>query len=129
MSTLLGDPYNFVQGQSIVIRVTASNSLGTGPTSEVSSSVVANVQTVPHKPTQPLTVDSDNTNETQIKLTWATPPGVEDGGSDILSYNLQYDQGQGLGTFFELVGNPVDYTSQEFTILNSEFGLTPGANY
>ena len=51
MSTLLGDPYNFVQGQSIVIRVTASNSLGTGPTSEVSSSVVANVQTVPHKPT------------------------------------------------------------------------------
>jgi hypothetical protein len=51
MDSLLQEPFSLVQGDSIVVNVTASNVLGDGPSSVLSSSVIAYVETTPHKPT------------------------------------------------------------------------------
>lgn len=43
METLLQSPYNFKQGDNLVARVTCSNVVGRGPTSALSSTIVAQV--------------------------------------------------------------------------------------
>ena len=62
--------------------------MGRGPTSALSSTIVAQVQTVPLKPSVALQVDAANTNQQQIKVMWSAITGVNDGGSEVLSYNL-----------------------------------------
>ena len=57
METFLKAPFNFVQGDSIKARVTASNSLGEGTESFVSHMVVAEVETIPHAPSTKVYVD------------------------------------------------------------------------
>lgn len=64
-------------------------------------------------------VDSDNTNESQIHIYWnELTVGDQDGGSEVLSYNVQWDQGLNAGNFFELVGFSTPFLLQEYTILN-----------
>ena len=70
LQDFLEDPYNFVQGDQLRIVVTASNVLGEGQTSFLSSTTVALMETLPHKPLIELTVDSLNTNREQIKVVW-----------------------------------------------------------
>ena len=70
LQDFLEDPYNFVQGDQLRIVVTASNVLGEGQTSVLSSTTVALMETLPHKPLIELTVDSLNTNREQIKVVW-----------------------------------------------------------
>jgi hypothetical protein len=41
MEDLLDSPYNFLQGDSVVARVTCSNVVGKGPASAISSTSVA----------------------------------------------------------------------------------------
>jgi hypothetical protein len=40
------------------------------------------------KPSVALQVDAANTNQQQIKVMWSAITGVNDGGSEVLSYNL-----------------------------------------
>ena len=49
---------------------------------------------------------------------------INTGGSDITSYNLEWDSGTG-STFTEIVG----YTTDNLVLINSETGLTPGSLY
>jgi hypothetical protein len=59
MSAFLQAPFNFARADLIQIHVTAENLLGVGPTSPLSVTTVASVQTVPDKPSYPLTVETD----------------------------------------------------------------------
>jgi hypothetical protein len=123
MSAFLEAPFNFARADLIQIRVTAENLLGVGSTSPLSVTTVASVQTVPDKPSLSLTVATDETNETQIKLLWqAFGPG-EDGNSDILSYNVQWDK---TGTYTELVGYQSPYLLLELVVTNDVVGVVPG---
>jgi hypothetical protein len=76
-----------------------------------------------------LVVDPANTSETQIKILWEEISTPEDGGSEIISYSVQWDAGNDGTYFYELVGYSVPYLSFEYTILNDEWGLTPGLSY
>lgn len=50
MASLLLEPFNFVQGDKIKVRVSAHNAIGYSEYSLLSTLVVASVQKVPHKP-------------------------------------------------------------------------------
>jgi hypothetical protein len=50
MEELLSSPFNLLQGEEIRAVVTAVNIEGFGPTSELSSLIVAEVQDKPYKP-------------------------------------------------------------------------------
>lgn len=56
-----------------------------------------------------LQVTQADTNEQQIALFWPSLDAPLDGGSDVLSYNIQWDMGLG-NDFYELIGVSVDYT-------------------
>jgi hypothetical protein len=51
----------------------------------------------------PLLIDQDSSDQTQITLKWNAVTAPYDGGSAILSYNVQWDQGL-RGAFTEVVG-------------------------
>lgn len=53
----------------------------------------------------------------------------QDGGAEVLSYNVQWDAGSGGMNFIELVGYTTPFLSLEYTVLNSVEGLTPGLSY
>ena len=75
-----------------------------------------------------LSVDSANTNQNQIKVMWSAVSGIDNGGSDVLSYNLQWDAGI-EGQFVELVGQSNTYLSLFYTVTSAVDGLTPGLAY
>lgn len=65
------------------------------------------------------------TSETQIEVHWtALLTNAEIGGSAILSYNLQFDQGAGLWS--DLVGYSSDFTQLTYIVTD---GLTKGVSY
>lgn len=103
MKALLEAPYLFTQGTAIKARVTASNELGSGQTSEIGTSIIALVQTVPHKPLVTMSFDPEYTNFEQIKIMWNSLEAPTNGDSEITSYNVQWDRGL-QGTFYELIG-------------------------
>lgn len=69
---------------------------------------------VPFAPTDVPVSDSSITNDTTIRVTFANPP-PNDGGSAILSYELQIDDGLG-GDFTTLVGYSPNTMVTHFTV-------------
>jgi hypothetical protein len=88
------------------------------------------MQTIPHKPTTPMTVDAESTNLSQIKILWQSSEPPQNGDSEILSYNVQWDRGLGTN-FYELVGGADAYMSLEFVLNEATIfeSLTPGHSY
>lgn len=87
---MLEAPFNLLQGDLIVAHVRASNAYGDGDFSDPNTTGLS-VQTVPHKPLlAPVLVSQ---SETSITVQMPEIVGDNTGGSDILSYNLQYDAG------------------------------------
>ena len=61
-------------------------------------------------------------------LTWQALLDDSDGGSPLLSYNIQWDQGSGtIDT--ELIGYSVPYLSLSYLVTSSVEGLVNGATY
>ena len=60
---------------------------------------------VPDAPSPAPSSDSTVTNNEQIKVTWTAP---SDGSSEIISYEVQMDDGKG-GNFVSLVGYTSEY--------------------
>lgn len=50
---------------------------------------------MPVKPPTTVFVDQINTNSQQIALKWNALVGEEDGGSEVLLYQVQWDKGTG----------------------------------
>ena len=103
-------------GDSYTFTATATNSLGTGPASVVSNTVVPAV-TVPAAPTG-LTATPGNTT---VALSWSAP---SDGGSTIKGYNLY----EGTSSGGENYSAPVN-GSTLLTATTTVTGLTNGTEY
>ena len=123
MTDLLSSPFNFVQGDPIKVRVTAANQLGSGVESFISQAVFATVETVPHAPPTTVYVDQINTNSNQIALKWDTVSGIQNGGSTITLYNVQWDQGTD-----NLAYTLISTSALTYTATNSD-GLLSGYPY
>lgn len=97
--------------------------LGFGTASLISSSVNL-VKTLPHKPAQSPS-RGDTTSPAQIEVLWGTLDGPNNnGGSEILSYNLRWDSGSGVEV--DLVGYSTPYLHNYLTVTS---GVTAGGLY
>lgn len=102
--THLGESYRFL--------LQATNAIGTG------SSVVGHAlyAAVPAAPADGPASDAAITSRERIRVTWAASEGGDTGGSEILSYQLQMDDGDG-GDFQELTGGEgVQYLKLSYTV-------------
>lgn len=71
------------------------------------------------------------TSETQIKVTWtalnAPPTSPHTGGSAIISYNLEWDNGSGATTWSDLLGGSLpDSTATQLTLTSQ---IVAGVTY
>jgi hypothetical protein len=92
-STDAATGFGFTQGQGIAARVTAANVIGLGPAGALSGATVL-AQVVPAKPANPPRRGA-GTGEARIVIDWDAIDSPADGGSGVISYNLQWDQGTG----------------------------------
>lgn len=80
--------FGLTQGTLVIVKVRASNSIGYGDYSETNTfgAVIA---------TEPLQMRAPylgtNINLNQLEIFWYPLTGNNTGGSEIISYNLQYD--------------------------------------
>jgi hypothetical protein len=89
------------EGQTYRIKVRSHNYAGDTD----SSPLVIVLAAVPDTPADKPTADASFTNQTQLKVDYGPLLATENGGSDVLSYELQMDDGIG-GDFASLLGNP-----------------------
>lgn len=88
LSILRGAPFNLVWGQSVDLKVFATNVKGDSEISDVGTGAI--ILRVPDAPIL-LQNEPDITLGEQIGLTWQA--GAEPGGTEILDYQLNFDQG------------------------------------
>lgn len=69
----------------------------------------------------------EDTTELQVHVVWVTQTtDVQTGGTPILSYNLQWDEGTGNDVWVDLVGFPTDYLQTSYTVTE---GVSKGIDY
>jgi hypothetical protein len=91
-----------VAGERIVARVSATNAKGTGPFSEMNTAGML-AQVVPSAPLS-APYRGPDTTEARLDVHWAFLTDARaDGGSAILNYGLEVDDGAG-GAFYAVVG-------------------------
>ena len=86
LALLYNSPFNLVLGDSIDVKVTATNIYGDGLASPVGSG--ANIVLVPDSPINFVNVPS-LTNANRIGMQWAA--GGSNGGEPILDYRIYFD--------------------------------------
>lgn len=91
MDTLTASPYNLEFDELIIARISAFNTYGQSPVSTLNTTGV-NVRRIPD---QMDVVQIVSKKQTEISLAWTALTGVETGNSDILSYNLFWDNATG----------------------------------
>jgi len=124
MNQFMLAPLSLVQGDLIVARVSVKNAIGWS-TPSVDNSAGVRVQTIPHTPL-PMTADLANTDTTQATVSMtALVDLVQTGGSPIVSYSLEWDQGTNGASFVAL--NGVD--SNNIQLLYVAQDLTAGSTY
>lgn len=89
MSTLTASPFSLSFDDAVSVRVRAHNSLGDGSWSSTYSSG-AKVRSIPSTMTAP-TIASYS--DSSINVTWTALSSPSNGNSDILAYELVWDQG------------------------------------
>ena len=124
------NPFNLQQGDLIVAKVEAFNSIGYSLASQPNQDGTK-VQTLPLATPEPLEVDLGQTNESQITLRM-TPLILltQTGGSPIVSYSLEWDGGQnndGSGSlvYESLIGE----ASNNIQLVYTKDSLTSGIIY
>lgn len=123
MATLFASPFSLSVGDQIFAKVEAINSYGTGPLSAASSDTVY-LSKAPSAPSASPAITTQT--ETAIAVSYAALSGnSETGGSDILSYNIVFDDGSNGSTFTTLAGETPFTTSLAYT----KSGLTSGTTY
>lgn len=107
--TALGSTYRF--------KVRAVNNAGFAESTSVLNAVLASV---PDASLLGPDSDASVTNETCIKATYGPQDASTNGGSPLLSYELQFDNGKG-GNFTSLVGFDSPSLETTFTVCNLTF--------
>jgi hypothetical protein len=87
LSSLTADPFNLVQGDQVVAKVRASNSVGFGKFSSPSYNGALIVDK-PHKPASIPVRNSPGSTQTSTQIDMPTVSGNAAGGLPILSYQL-----------------------------------------
>lgn len=72
-----------------------------------------------------MTVDYDNTDTTKITVVMTSVTGTNTGGSDVISYNLEWDNGTYGVAFTSIIG----YSSNNILLSQTITDLTAGAYY
>ena len=90
ISTLRAAPFNYVWGDSIYARISATNIVGTSLFSTDGNGAI--FLTNPDAPTS-LANNAAITAATQIGLTWSA--GAANGGAPVIDFRLTFDQGTG----------------------------------
>lgn len=122
MATLYSAPYSLTYSTTVIAVVYAYNSVGWSAVSPENTSG-ATVQTVPVQMGQ--VSRGSTTSTSQIQVDWTPLTSAADtGGSSIVSYRLQWDQG--TATWTDLAGFTSDYTSTTFTLTS---GLASSTDY
>lgn len=114
IATLFGAPHSLIFNQFVRVRVSAANVIGFGPTG-VNSPAVSDtrLKSWPLRMYQP--ARGDKTSVNQLEVTWQALLSPNNGNSDVLSYNLQWDAGTGDCTM-DLVGATVPYTGLSYIV-------------
>lgn len=117
-----------MQGDAVVAKIRARNSLGWGPLSWATDSNTAALVEV--KPLQMATpTRGASTTTTQIQVTWTVLSGLATGGATIDSYQLEWDGGT-PGSWSVIQGGP--NAAAYSTALTHTVGggaVTPGTSY
>ena len=113
VALFISNDYNFKleAGDLVIVKVAAHNSNGWGEFSDVNvdGAIIETVPGVMVPPTR-----NSETNILQIVVDWDPP--VNDGYSEIVSYNLQWDSGTDGTTWSNLIGFNTDSLAQTFTV-------------
>ena len=124
MAALHTDPYNLPFDSEVQAKVKASNMFGESPVSEVST-VNARIQTVPQK-VQNL-VKLPTTTQSNIDFQWDELVTLEEtGGTEILSYHVEWDRGSAGLYFLNLAGYVAIYDDTSYSITAH---VTTGVSY
>ena len=110
MTVFIASPYSLVEDDLIEVIVIATNAIGDSDESDVNTVGIL-VQTAPQTPTSAPTRNSATTTSS-ITVDYAAV--TQDGGSTILSYSLEWDQG--TNTWVSLIGESVHSTSLQHQI-------------
>lgn len=105
MTSFLSSPFNLVLNDLIVVRVTASNILGSAKNPSPINTSGVTVQTIPLKPSSVPTIGSATTN-TQIEVVISTLTGDSTGQSIITGYDIYWDRGTSKVDWFLLKTMP-----------------------
>jgi len=89
MSTLTASPFSLTFNTAVTVRVRAHNSIGYGSWSSTYSSG-ATIRSVPSTMSAP-TIDSYS--DSSITVSWTALSSPDNGNSDILAYELVWDEG------------------------------------
>lgn len=110
--------YGFEQADTIAFRVGALNLVGWSEWSQVSTEN-ALMADKPHQLPNAPTRDDILTTDELLKIDWLALEAPLDGGDQILSYNLQFDDASGGQTWINLVGYVSDSLELTFSHTNS----------
>lgn len=123
MATFLASPLSLLQGDLIVARIAVKNAIGwTLPSADNTQGVL--VQTRPLKPL-PMTYDVAQTDTTKATVYMTALVAQADiGGSPILSYSLEWDNGSNGASFVSLIGG--DGAPNNIQLLYIATDLTAG---
>ena len=101
MHALGASPFYLVYGNLVQAEVLAQNSRGWSAAS-LPNTVGATIEVAPLAVGAP--TRGALTGPTQIEVAWNSLSSPQNGGSAILSYHLQYDNGTNAGTWYDVVG-------------------------
>ncbi len=106
-------PFYLIQNELIVAKVRAYNEKGWGPYNNENTNGLR-VITEPHTMNTPQR--ASQTGPTQIEVSWSSLSTPNDGGSEVKSYHLQYDNGTSATTWLDVVGLTPDSLLTSYTV-------------
>jgi hypothetical protein len=87
MANLRASPFNLAQGDTVIARVRAHNSIGWGSSStDTDTATAAIIEDVPHQLATP--TRGEATTVAQVEVEWVALTGDETGGNTVDSYHL-----------------------------------------
>ena len=123
MSTLRSSPFNLVKDSNVIVKYSAINILGESDLSPESGTPYVKIATIPNNPSSaPVVLEY---SEQSITIEMPAMTAANNGGSDITSYVLFWDNGLNGIDFTSLIGENSLNLIRTFTAT----GLTSGHEY
>jgi len=115
MSVLTANPYDYVFQDTVIVRISAHNTYGFGDASDPNGSGGA-IRQLPDIMPSPTLVSK---TETEAEVQWSTLTAPNNGDSDIIEYQLYYDNGSGTPNIKIASGLITSYTVSGLSISNT----------